>query len=125
MRELVFIGSSRDDLRGFPSETTDVIGFALYTAQMGGKDPNAKPLQGFHGAGVLEVVDDYDGDTYRTVYTVRLSQAIYVLHAFQKKSKRGNETPQTHLDRIKERLKMAEAEDARRRAAAIRGRGQG
>ncbi len=84
------------------------MGYALDAAQLGVKHPDAKPLAGFGGAGILEVVDDFAGDTYRAVYTVRFSGAVYVLHAFQKKSKRGIKTPQKELDLVKERLKRAE-----------------
>lgn len=74
----------------------------------GGKHPNAKPLKGFHGAGVLEVVDDYDGNAYRAIYTVRFERMVYVLHAFQKKSTRGIETPKSDIDLVRLRLRMAE-----------------
>lgn len=83
------------------------MGFALDVAQLGGKHPDAKPLLGLGGAGVLEVVDDHEGDTYRAVYTVKFAGAVYVLHAFQKKSKRGIKTPLKDLELIKERLKRA------------------
>ena len=77
-------------------------------AQLGGKHhPKAKPLKGFHGSGVVEIADDYDGDTYRAVYTVRWSDAVYVLHAFQKKSKTGIKTPKQDIDLIKQRLALA------------------
>ena len=76
--------------------------------QKGGKHPDAKPLKGFKGAGVLEIVSDFDGDTFRAVYTVKIKGIIYVLHAFQKKSKKGIKTPQSELDKIKRRLKQAE-----------------
>jgi len=78
-----------------------------YLAQIGDKHPTAKPLKGFSGAGVLEIVDNYDGDTYRTVYTVKLAGVVYVLHAFQKKSKKGIATPKKDIDMIKKRLKLA------------------
>ena len=107
-RELVFVASSQEDLRAFPEDVRQVMGFALFVAQKGSKHPSAKPLKGFKGSGVLEVVDDYDGDTYRTVYTVRFSDAIYVLHAFQKRSKRGSETPKPDIELVKARLKTAE-----------------
>jgi phage-related protein len=81
------MGSSKRDLRKFPEDVKDVMGLALLVAQFGGKHEAAKVLQGFGGASVLEVVDDYDGDTYRAVYTVRFKGFVYVLHAFQKKSK--------------------------------------
>jgi phage-related protein len=80
----------------------------LYLAQVGSKHPHTKPLKGFSGAGVLEIVDNFDGDTYRAVYTVKLAGVIYVLHAFQKKSKQGIATPQQDIELIKERLKRAE-----------------
>ena len=84
------------------------IGFALDKAQRGDKHPSAKPLQGFGGASVLEIVENHDGDTYRAVYTVRFAEAIYVLHCFQKKSKRGIKTPKKELDLIAARLKKAQ-----------------
>ena len=103
-----WVGSSLRDLRDFPDEVKQAIGFAIYQAQTGGKHVAAKPLKGFRGAGVLEVVEDYDGDTYRTVYTVRFSRAIYVLHAFQKKSRKGAKTPKHEMDLVEQRLKAAE-----------------
>jgi phage-related protein len=103
-----WVGSSRKDLRTFPEEVKNDIGLALWFAQLGDKHPSAKVLRGFGGAGVLEVVDDYDGDTYRAVYTVKFADAIYVLHCFQKKSKQGRETPQQDKDLIRERFKRAE-----------------
>ena len=81
-------------------------------AQQGGKHDHAKPLRGFGGAGVLEIVEDHDGDTYRAVCTVRLAGRVYVLHAFQKKSKTGIETPKAEINLIKSRLKRAEKEHA-------------
>jgi phage-related protein len=84
-----WVGSSRDDLRGFPQDVRRVMGQALDDAQLGGEHPAAKALRGFGGRGVLEVLDDHDGDTYRAVYTIRYSGVVYVLHAFQKKSKRA------------------------------------
>jgi phage-related protein len=83
------------------------LGFALKVAQSGGKHLDAKPLKGFGGASVIEIVENYDGDTYRAVYTVKFSEAIYVLHAFQKKSKSGIATSKKDLDLIEERLKRA------------------
>ncbi len=109
-KELIWIGDSRDNLRTFPEDVKDIMGFALRQAQQGGKHPCAKPLKGFKGAGVLEVVENHDGDTYRAVYTVRIKEMIYVLHAFQKKSKKGIQTPQKEIDVIKARLKRVEAE---------------
>jgi len=111
---LEFIGTSRDDLSEFPDEVKYCIGFALRTAQKGGKHADAKPLKGFKGAGVLEIVSDFDGDTFRAVYTVKIKGVIYVLHAFQKKSKKGIATPKTEIDKIKRRLKAAENKAAER-----------
>lgn len=102
-----WIGSSRDDVREFPSEVRVMVGFALLQAELGGKYIDAKPMKGFGGAGVLEIVTDHDGSTYRTVYTIKLPSAVYVLHAFQKKSKKGIATPQKELDRVKKRLDAA------------------
>ena len=83
------------------------MGYALYLAQTGSKHPDAKPLRGFGGAGVLEVVDDAGRDTYRVVYTITLPNAVYVLHAFQKKAKRGIATPKKDIDLIRDRLHRA------------------
>lgn len=85
------------------------MGYALHLAQLGEKSPAAKPLKGFGGAGVLEIVDDHDGDTFRAVYTVRFGDSVYVLHAFQKKSKSGIATPAKEMETVRERLKLAEA----------------
>jgi len=110
MRPLGWIGSAKDDLLGFPPEVVREIGHALYVAQMGSKHDAAKPLRGFGGAGVLEIVENHDGDTYRVVYTIRFHRVVYVLHAFQKKSKRGIATPSQELEKLKARLKRAEQE---------------
>lgn len=107
MKRVLWMGSTREDLRDFPEAVKDIMGFALYLAQTGGKHPAAKPLKGFSGAGVLEIVEDHHGDTYRAVYTVRLADAIYVLHAFQKKSKSGIATPQREIELIRQRLQRA------------------
>jgi phage-related protein len=90
-----------------PEPVRKDIGVALDIAQHGQKPNAATPLRGFGGAGVLEIVDDHDGDTYRAVYTVRLAHAVYVLHAFQKKSKTGSKLPRKDAELIEERLKMA------------------
>src|SRR5574342_196330 len=92
-----WLGSSRDDLRKFPEEVRNRVGGALWEAQLGRKALYAKPLKGFGGAGVLEIVDDFDGETYRAVYTVRFVGIVYVLHAFQKKSRRGIATPRQEI----------------------------
>lgn len=107
IKALSWIGSAKDDLREFPESVKELMGYALYLAQTGGKHPAAKPLKGFTGAGVLEIVEDHRGDTYRAVYTVRFADAIYVLHAFQKKSKSGIATPQRDIELIKSRLQRA------------------
>ena len=108
VKPLVWIGSSLKDLREFPDEVKDEMGFALYEAQCGLKPTAAKPLKGFGGAGVLEIASDYQSDTYRAVYTVRLEERVYVLHAFQKKSKKGIATPKSDIELIKRRLRQAE-----------------
>lgn len=110
IKPVVWIGSSRSDLSSFPEDVKDTIGYALYIAQRGGKHADAKPLRGFGGAGILEIVEDHVGDTYRAVYTVRLAGRIYVLHVFQKKSKAGIKTPKSEIELIKSRLKRAEEE---------------
>ena len=90
-----------------PSEVVDVFGFALHRAQSGKKHDQAKPLKGFGGASVLEVVEDYMGDAYRAVYTFKIAEKVYVLHCFQKKSTKGIETPKQDMELIRERLKAA------------------
>ena len=107
LKPVEWVGSSLEDLKDFPEEVQQAVGYALYLAQCGEKHPWAKPLKGFKGAGVLEVVEDFDGDTYRAVYTVKLAGVIYVLHAFQKKSKQGIGTPQQDIELIETRLKRA------------------
>ena len=104
---LEFIGSSRDDLSNFPLEAKKEIGLALRAAQKGEKADNAKPLKGFGGASVLQITSNFDGNTYRTVYTVQLKGMIYVLHAFQKKSNEGIKTSLNDINKIKARLKTA------------------
>ena len=116
LKPLSWVASSRKDLLAMPEEVIDVFGYALHLAQEGKKHAQAKPLRGFAGAGVLEVVEDHMGDTYRAVYTVRIDDAIYVLHCFQKKSKQGIRTPQHEIDLIRERLKLAEADAAKKGA---------
>lgn len=102
-----WIGSTRDDVREFPEAVRLRVGGALWEAQLGRKAGWAKPLRGFGGAGVLEVVDDFDGDTFRAVYTVRFAGIVYVLHAFQKKSKSGVATPRREMALVEQRLKRA------------------
>ncbi len=107
-KPLVWVGSSLKDLREFPDTVQDHVGYALFVAQRGGKHRSAKTLTGFGGAGVVEVVSDYRGDTFRAVYTLRYQNAVYVLHAFQKKSKTGRETPRQDIELIEHRLREAE-----------------
>jgi phage-related protein len=106
-KPLYWIGSSIKDVTRFPSEVQRTVGFALSAAQYGGKHPSAKPWKG-EGPGILEVVKDHDGDTYRAIYTVRFANAVYVLHAFQKKSPRGISTRKSDIDLVNERLKIAQ-----------------
>ena len=108
VKPVAWIGSSYKDFRSFPDPVQDVMGYALFLAQTGKMHGDAKPLKGFGGAGVLEVVDDHQGDTYRAVYTVKFEEAVYVLHAFQKKSKQGRKTPPQDMEMIRRRLKAAE-----------------
>jgi phage-related protein len=117
LRPVDWIGPTRRELRRFPETVREAIGFALFRAQLGAKHSSAKPLKGFGGAGVLEIVEDHDGDAYRAVYTVRFAEAVYVLHVFQKKSKKKIATPRHELDVIRARLKDAE----RRHEESLRG----
>lgn len=107
LKPVEWVGSSKENLKEFPDPVQDRVGFALYQAQVGLKHHDAKPLRGL-GSSVLEVVSRHDGDTYRAVYTVRFKAAVYVLHVFQKKAKRGAETPKHDIDLIRDRLKIAE-----------------
>ena len=108
LKPLRWIASSKDDLSAMPREVRRDVGYALYVAQQGDKHDDAKVLTGFGGAGVIEVIARYDGDTFRAVYTVRFTGFVYVLHAFQKKAKRGIATPKKEVDLIRRRLKLAE-----------------
>jgi phage-related protein len=108
IKPLEWVGRSKEELKEFPEAVIRFMGHALFEAQSGGKSDNAKPLREYSGAGVLEIVKDNDGDTYRAVYTVRLADVVYVLHCFQKKSKKGIETPKAVTDLIRRRLKAAE-----------------
>lgn len=103
---LDFIGSSREDLRAFPRKVRQDVGHALLQAQQGDKGAEAKPLRGF--SGVVEIIDRFDGATYRAVYTVRFREVVYVLHCFQKKSKQAIKTTQQDIELIRRRLKAAE-----------------
>ena len=106
-KPVVWIGSSHEDWKTFPEDVQDVMGYALHLAQQGEKAPNTKPLTSFQGASVLETRDNYLGDTYRAIYTVKFHQIVYVLHAFQKKSKKGIATPKNEIDLIEQRLRTA------------------
>ena len=105
---LIWLSSSRKDLRTFPEDVKDNMGYALRQIQKGKQPAGAKPWKGL-GSGVLEILDDFDGNTYRAVYTVRFAEAVYALHCFQKKSKRGIETPLKDKHLVEERLKLAGA----------------
>lgn len=106
-KSCIFVGSSNDDLREMPEDAKRVLTYGILMAEYGEKHPDAKPLKGFDGASVLEIVADDRGDTFRAVYTVQFEGFIYVLHAFQKKSKKGAKTPKPDMDLIKKRLQAA------------------
>jgi phage-related protein len=108
LKPVFWVGSSRRDLRALPEQVRRDIGQALYTAQQGGTDPAAKPLKGFGGARVMEIVERYRGDAYRAVYTAQLGDGLYVLHVFQKKSKSGIATPKPDIDLIRRRYAEAQ-----------------
>ena len=108
-KPLEWIASSHKDLMALPSDVRRRFGYALSLAQIGDQDDAAKVLKGFGGAGVLKVVEDDAGGTYRAVYTVKYAEAVFVLHCFQKKSKRGIATPKSDMDIIRARLKVADA----------------
>jgi phage-related protein len=108
LKPVFWVGTSLKDLRTFPATVQDHMGYALYIAQRGGKHQDAKVLSGFSGAGIVEVIKDYRGDTFRAVYTLKYAGTVYVLHAFQKKSKSGRQTPRRDIELIKQRLREAE-----------------
>ncbi len=120
IKPLVWVSSSREDLKRFPSEVQRSMGYALYLAQAGKKHPDGKPLKGFGGAGVVEVVEDFDGNAYRAVYTVKLAGVVYALHAFQKKSTKGAKTSPAEIAKVRARLKLAVEIHAQRRIEAER-----
>jgi phage-related protein len=109
LKSCIFIGSSLKDLKRFPAKVQNRFGYALNQVQEGDEPIAAKALKGFGGRTVLELIDDFDGDTYRAVYTVRFAGVVYVLHAFQKKAKKGIATPRQDIDLIKSRLRDAES----------------
>lgn len=106
IKPLVWVGSSHEDLKEFPPDVQDEMGYALYVAQEGDKHPKAKPLKGF--SGVMEIRSVYKTNTYRAVYATKIGESIYVLHVFKKKAKRGIQTPKKEIDLIKRRLKIAQ-----------------
>lgn len=114
-RPIVWIGGGRDNVKAFPEPVRKGVGYALWFAQTGGKHPHAKSLRGFGGAGVLEIFEDFEGNTYRAVYTVSFAEFVYVLHCFQKKAKRGAQTPKADVALIKSRFRAAEADYEARR----------
>ena len=107
LKPVIWVGSSKKELKSFPREVQRNIGQALFTAQAGGTDPAAKPLKGFKGTTVMEIIESYRTDAYRTIYTVKFGDYVFVLLAFQKKSKTGIKTPKTVIDRLKARLSEA------------------
>lgn len=118
---LVWIGSSKKDLMALPVAVRKFFGHALDFAQHGDQHDAAKVLKGFGGAGVLEIVEYDAGGTYRAVYTVKFAEIVFVLHCFQKKSKRGIETPKEDMDIIRARLKVAEVWAKERRHGKAQG----
>ncbi|MFN0192038.1 MAG: type II toxin-antitoxin system RelE/ParE family toxin [Aestuariivirga sp.] len=107
LKPLKFVGSSKQNLSSFPDPVKQDVGHSLFIAQQGGRDRHIKTLSGFHGGGVVEIIEDHDGDTFRCVYTTKLADVVVVLHAFQKKSKRGISTPKHEMDLIQSRLRDA------------------
>jgi phage-related protein len=111
LKPLKFVSHSKKDLSDFPDPVKQDIGHALFIAQEGGRAASVKTLQGFGGGSIVEIVEDHDGDTYRCVYTTKLSDVIVVLHAFQKKSKLGIATPKHEMELVAKRLKLALARE--------------
>ncbi len=108
MKPLYWIGSSKKDLQRLPQEIQEIFGYALYLAQIGGKHSHSRSLKGFGCAGVIQIIEDYFSNTYRAIYTVKFGESVYVLHAFQKKSSMGISTPKPDIEKVRERLKIAE-----------------
>jgi phage-related protein len=113
IKPVLWVASSRRDYGAFPSPVQEVFGFRLFLVQTGQHPPSAKPLKGL-GSGVVELIESFDGDAYRAVYTVRFETAVYVLHCFKKKSKSGIKTPQSDIELVKRRLRDAEEDHAKR-----------
>jgi phage-related protein len=107
VKQLEWVGSSKANLVDFPVPVRKEMGHSLHLAQAGERPTNAKPLRGFGGAGVLELVESHSGNAYRAVYTVKFARAVYVLHVFQKKSKKGIATPRAEIEVIRQRLRTA------------------
>ena len=107
LKPVRWVGSAHADWKSFPAEVQDSMGHALYLAQLGKKATNVKPLKGFRGASVLEIMDDFDTDTWRAIYNVQFKAVVYVLHAFRKKSRTGIATPKSDIRLIEQRLKQA------------------
>lgn len=105
----MWLGTTRKDIKSCPKEVRRIFGRAIDAAALGDKSDDAKPLRGFGGASVVEVVANHFGDTFRAVYTVRFADAIYVLHVFQKKSHQGSKTPSREFERVRKMLKQLEA----------------
>ena len=118
-RPLDWVGSSKKDFLAFPEPVKEAMGYALGLAQLGGTHPAAKPWKG-HGPGLFELVEDYDGNTYRAIYTVQFKEVIYVLHAFQKKSPKGIKTAKTDIDLISRRMRAAQQDYEERYGKAKR-----
>jgi phage-related protein len=118
MKELIWLGDSRSNVKSFPLPIQDDIGYALYVAQLGEAHHSAKPLHGL-GGGVMEIAANDPSGTYRAVYTVSIGDSIYVVHAFQKRSKTGIATPRTEIDLVRQRLKQLrrEVKDAEEKSA--------
>lgn len=105
MKKLIWVGSSYDDLKEFPTLVRSAVGYALFFAQEGKKHPHAKILSGMGNAAVIEIKENDQSGTYRLIYTLEIEEYVFVLHAFQKKSKSGIATPKKEIDMIKNRLK--------------------
>jgi phage-related protein len=116
-KAVIWVGSSKESLKALPEPVQKGIGYGLWFAQIGSKHPHAKVLRGFGSAGVVEIIEDWEGNTYRGVYTVKFTDFVYVLHCFQKKSKRGAQTPQADIALIKSRLRLAEGDCQARKEA--------
>lgn len=107
-RPVIYLGSSQKDLKALPVEVKEVFAQGLYVANQGGRPSDSKVLKGFHGASVIELREDHKSDTYRAVYTVKFKEALYVLHIFKKKSKKGITMPKKDKELLETRLKRAE-----------------